>query len=480
MLIRKTVSIFAVSLSVSLFGQENLAFSNDRFSGISSAFSSPTQPFLNPNPWDLNIISANISVNNDYAYISERSFLSLVNSEVFARDEKNNITGENTPGILDFFNKNVSSAYVSEEVMGPSFSFRSNIKGKTFQFGLFTRQRMQASAIDVDNYLKFQNQSLPDPENFNFKPFQTNAMNWGEIGFNVATEIFPYASQQWILGGNIKYEIGFDAAGINSLNTVKLSASNADFDGEQTETVVMSDFNIVANYATNYNFETENYDLQKRGQGLGLDLGISMVDKDSKSDDYNLKLSLSLLDFGSVKFNGESHLFKGDNFVIVNNPNLNDVEFDNPEQYLKLLSSEVYGDENASLQRTSFTVGLPTNLHFNISKNVRENHYVNLDFIQRTPVFDNSLRRSNIVNVSYTIQKPFIGYGGSVSLYEYQKLQLGAYLRIGPLVLGSSNFLPLVFKQKKLNGGDFFIALKLYPFWDNEFKRHRRADCNCD
>ena len=109
-----------------------------------------------------------------------------------------------------------------------------------------------------------------------------------------------------------------------------------------------------------------------------------------------------------------------------------------------------------------------------------ENQYLGFDLIQRIPVFENSLTRSNIFNISYTVQKPVIGYGTSVSLYEYQSLQFGGYLRIGPLILGSENFFPLIFRQKKLHSGDFYIALKLYPFWDNEFKRHRRKDCNCD
>ena len=99
--------------------------------------------------------------------------------------------------------------------------------------------------------------------------------------------------------------------------------------------------------------------------------------------------------------------------------------------------------------------------------------------IQRIPVFENSLKRSNIFNVSYTVQKPVVGYGGSVSLYEYRSLQVGAYLRIGPLILGSENLFPLIFKQKRLHSGDFYIAIKLYPFWDNEMKRHRRENCNC-
>ncbi|MBO6211336.1 hypothetical protein, partial [Algoriella sp.] len=78
------------------------------------------------------------------------------------------------------------------------------------------------------------------------------------------------------------------------------------------------------------------------------------------------------------------------------------------------------------------------------------------------------------------IQKDGFGIGTSLSLYEYEKIGFGGYIRIGPLILGSENALPFVFKQNKLNSGNFYIGLKLYPFWDNEAKRRSREPCDCE
>ena len=462
------------------FAQENLAFSNDKFSGINSAAFSPTQPFLNSNPWDVNLFSESINFDNDYAYISDESFLSLRNSNIQTANIKQNITGGNTSGVLDFYNKNFGSYYFSSDLLGPSFSLKTKIKEKDFQLGIFTRLRTHSSAFHVDNYLKFGNQAMTEPENYTLQPINLTTMNWGEIGFNASTEIFPYAEQKWIIGANFKYEMGFDALNINSMNAIQLTKTYEQTNGVQKKTIIASNYNIEANIATNYNFETKKYELQKQGQGAGLDFGIVMIDKDKNTEDYNFKASLSVLDLGKVNFQGRKDLFKGNSLKILNNSDFKNTKFRNPQQYLEFLSKEVYGDEKTSLQGTAFSVGLPTSAHLNLSKNITENTYLNLDWIQRTPVFENSLKRSNIINVSYTIQKTYLGYGGSVTLYEYQKLQFGGYLRIGPLIIGSSNFFPLIFKQKKLNSGDFFIGLKIYPFWDNEFKRHRRADCNCD
>ena len=336
--------------------------------------------------------------------------------------------------------------------------------------------RTQSTAVNVDNYLRFGNQDLLEPELYILKPLKINFMNWAEIGFNVATEIFPYSDHQWIIGGNIKYEIGLDALNVEGKAPFQLTRSNDEAD---VKSIVASDYDIAASFVTNYNFETDRYEYQQRGKGLGLDFGLTFVDRDSNAEDYNLKAGLNVLDIGSVSFEGENHLLKGSPVELENNPTFKNTKFKSPHQFLQLLSNEVYGDENASLQGTDFKIGLPTRLHFNISKNIREHHYLNANWIQRIPVFENSLKRSNIFNVSYTVQKPVVGYGGSVSLYEYRSLQVGAYLRIGPLILGSENLFPLIFKQKRLHSGDFYIAIKLYPFWDNEMKRHRRENCNC-
>ena len=474
------VILFCNVLPYFIFGQENLIFTNDQYSGINSAIVSPMQPFLNTNPWDVNLFAEDIFFNTDYAYISKQSFLALATgSEIKSLDIKNNINGENTPSVLDFYNKELGNYHLSSDILGPSFSLKTKIKDKEFNLGLFTRLRTQSSAINVDNYLKFSNQKIEEPEFYLLQPLEINVMNWGEVGLNVATEIFTNSDYQWVLGANFKYEIGFDALNVKSKSPVGLNRIIEEINGVEEKTIFASNYTIEANYATNYNFETDRYEFKQKGKGFGFDFGIAFIDRFKEEENYNLKLSVNILDVGRINFTGEKHLFQGQTLKIINNPNLDNVKFDSPSQYLQLLSEEVYGNKNTSLQGTDFQMGLPTSLHFNFSKNIGGNRYFNADFIQRTPIFENSLKRSNVLQASYSVQKPVVGLGASMSLYEYRSLQFGGYLRLGPIILGSANFLPFVLKQNKLHSGDFYIAIKIYPFWDNEMKRHRRADCNC-
>lgn len=464
-----------------IFSQENLLFMNDLYGGINTAVVSPTQPYLNPNTLDVNLFSEDIFFNTDYAYISQQSYLGLITGgKIQSRNIKKNITGENTPSVLDYYNTELGNYHFSSDIFGPSFNFKTTIKEQTFSIGLLTRLRTQSSAIDFDNYLRFWNQDILEPESYLLQPLEINVMNWGELGLNFSTRIFNNSDYRWIIGANFKYEIGFDAVNVKSLSEMELNRVNEDIDGVDTKTITASNYNIKANFATSYNFNTDKYEPKQRGKGFGLDFGISMVDQMEDSDDYNFKWSANILDLGRIKFNGQTHLFNGNPVKVVNNPTLDEAEFESPEQYFQLLSQEAYGNPNSSLTGSDFEVGLPTSLHFNFSKNVGENRYINVNIIQRTPVFENSLKRTNVFQASYSVQKRVIGYGASMSLYEYKSLQMGGYFRIGPLILGSTNVLPFVFKQSKLHSGDFYIAIKIYPFWDSDFKKHRRANCYCD
>ncbi|WP_027377543.1 hypothetical protein [Kaistella palustris] len=356
----------------------------------------------------------------------------------------------------------------------------TQIRGKKFRAGLFSRLRTQTSALAVDNYLKYGNQDQIEPENYTLQPLKINFMNWGEIGLNAATEIFPYSDHQWIMGGNVKYLAGFDAFNVDSKSPLQLNRLSETDDGVAKKAIYASNFDLSAAFVTGYNFETKEYALKPSGKGFGLDLGIMMVDRAENSDEYNFKAGIHILDVGRINFTGENHIFKGDRVKVVNNQNFKNTRFNSPQQFLQLLSNEIYGSNTASLRGSDFSIGLPTSLHINASKNIGDHQFLSADWIQRLPLFENALKRSNIFNLSYTVQKAVVGFGASTSLYEYRSIQFGGYLRVGPLILGSENIFPLIFKQKKLHSGDFYIAIKLYPFWDNEMKRHRREKCDCD
>ena len=464
--------------------QNMISFGNDAYSGINAVALFPTQSFTNPNPWDVNLVAADVNAINNYLYISQQNVLSLAfGDKIKAANHRKGIDGENLPNILDYYNKKNANLLVGSDIYGPSFSVLTNIKSKKYVFGIFTKLRTQVSVIHFDNYLRYGNQSLAEPDEYIMHPFKTQVMNWGELGLNMATEIFTNSEKKWILGANLKYEIGLDVANIINQKDLKITSSEPSLSQDTNKkNIYVYDYDVAASYITNYNFDKKRYELKQNGKGLGLDLGISMIDKDDHEEEYNTKLSFGIVDLGSIRFGGGiNHRFaEGNKVWLQNNPVFDNQKFENPEQYLRLLSNEAYGDPNKSRIEDGFVVGLPTSIHLNYSQRVKSHHFININWIQRTPVFKNALKRNNLLNINYSVQKKWLGYGISSTLSEYNDLQFGGYLRLGPLILGSENALPLFIDQKKLHAANVYLAIKLYPFWDDELKRHRRQKCDCE
>lgn len=464
--------------------QDPYIFNHDRYSGISTVGISPTQSFLNPNRWDFHLFSNGIFIQNRYGYISKSSLIGLASGEIKESDIGQNITGENTKQIWDYFNYQQTGFHFSNELMGPSFSYNFEIGERFITAGFFTKLRTQSSIIEVDNYLQFTNQEIDEPILYNLDPFKANFMNWTEVGLNLATTILPYSPFQWILGANFKYIMGNDAFYVNNRNPALLRRDHEpvlDPNNPDLERKILfaSDFDVEVGYATGYNFENKAYEYQSIGKGYGFDIGLAMVNYNGNDEDYDFKMSFNVLDIGSVKFDGFVHEFIGKDFQYTHNPALEDIEFESVEQYAQIISEKIYGDPNKSLISNDFNIGLPTSLHINASKNIAKNTYVNADFVQRTPFFKNSLKRSNIVHLSYLYNTHKWAYGAALSLVEYETLRAGAFFRYGPLIIGSENFLPFFIPHQKLKGADFYLGLKIYPFRNRDMERRSRKPCKC-
>lgn len=461
--------------------QDPYIFSNDLYSGISAVGISPTQAFLNPNAWDFHLISENVFIQNKYGYISKSSLLGLGKGEVKEADIRQGTINANSKKLWNYYNFDQTGYHFSSELMGPSASFHFQVAEKDFVAGVFTKLRTQSSILKVDNYLQFENQNLLEPVLYNLQPFDATFMNWSEVGLNLSTELFPYSDFQWIAGINLKYLMGHDAFYVNNKSDALMRREfvpHEEIDSVDVKNLYISNFDVEVGYTTGYDFDSESYSFKPQGNGMGLDVGLTLVNSDS-NEGYNFKASVNVLDIGQIAYDGFVHSFQGDDFQYTNNPSLNGIAFENPEQIAQIISNEIYGNPNQSLISNRFKMGLPTSIHLNVSQNVGYQHYVNLNLIQRFPIFENSLKRSNILNVSYLFSSHKMGYGGSVSLYEYEKLQIGAFLRYGPFVIGSENVLPLFLPQKKLHAADIYFGIKIYPFKNRDIERRSREDCRC-
>ncbi|MBP7173379.1 MAG: hypothetical protein KBA33_04815 [Cloacibacterium sp.] len=478
----KRLYLLLVFLTNLCFSQDQLTYRLDRFSGVNGVIVDPTHSLVNDNHWDANIISVGTFLQNNYVYLNNSSVITAMQSDGF-------YTQENTPAynpdknyIQMGFNRNQNFyENLQVEIQGPSFAWRQKIKERDYAIGAFSRARSMVSGMNMDqsfgyDAIKTQLPSAILAPEYTVKASKINMANWAEIGLNLATRINENPFEQWLFGTNLKFLLGYDAAMLNIPKSFEVSVSDQDF--------LMKNYQVDAMATTAYNFDTQTYDWKKNnGLGGSIDIGISFVKNKYKTYrdqefEYDDKFSAALLDLGFISFKGENHTYRLNAQSLINfdtfQQNTNSLQ-----DFFAQLSQTIYGNPDRSRVSDSFKIGMPTSLMLNFDSNFYKNHHLNFSFFQRIPVFENSLRRPNIFSVSYSIQKNALSYGVSTSLYEYQSLRFGGYLRLGPLFLGSENILPIFFKHQKLQSFDFYIGLKLFPFWDNLLKKRQRQKCNC-
>ena len=380
--------------------------------------------------------------------------------------------------MIDYYSDNhKKDAFVQADVMGPSISYRLNYKNNV---GLYTRARAVASGRNLDpgfNYYNFHEINFGNL--YNLKKSDIQGAAWMEIGANFAHVLRENKEMQWSAGANLRYLVGTDAAYAKNLRDVSVSSKQ--------DTLSLSGADIEIGLVTGAEMYDENtageYKLQRKGGGIGLDIGTSLLKKRFTNDilidtdvTYKWKLNFSVLDLGYIRYkDAEVHRYTIDTPIIVDFNSANNQP--TVEKYFQDLSAQVYaGDSLKSKIDNRFVIGLPTALNLNFDYGITAHWYIKANVIQRVPVFENAIKRSNVINLNGRFQKEWIGISGGITSYEYKDLYLGGSLRIGPLIIGSDNFIPVIVRQKEATQADLYIGLKINKFWQN-FLMGR--SCNC-
>ncbi len=469
-----------LSFSIILNAQEQFNFKADNYSGINGVLLDPTHNLSNPNDWDVTILSMDAFVQNNYSYISDASILSLLlKRDLEIADPENGITGTTRKRTWDFYSTSENKdAYTQVDVLGPSGAIRLNYHNT---IGFFTRARVVAAARNVDsgfNYYNFHEINFGTPFTVDKSDLQGAA--WAEIGINYAKVLKESKEHKLSIGANLKYLMGTDAA--YAVNHKRAGAV------AQQDTIIFNNVDVEVGLVTGSEMYDEasagEYSLKKNGSGLGLDIGFTLEKKKYPNDilidtdvTYKWKINASLLDLGQLKYNNaEVHRYTLEGTQWVDFDQAANAE--TVEQYFQDLSKQIYnGDSIQSKIGNEFIIGLPTALNLNFDYGFTDRIYLKTNIIQRLPVFENALKRSNVINVNGRYQKNWLGISGGITAYEYQNIYLGGSLRIGPLTLGSDNFIPIAVPLREMKGADFYFALKINSFWNDLWKRHKKRCC---
>ena len=454
----KVIAIAILMLTLSyttLFSQEQLGLKLENYSGVNSLLLNPTYQTTSPFSWDINLVSAGVFFDNNYAYVRDASILDVINNSDAVRplpDLDPDVDNMDEFLIMDYYDGNNRKRVSSlTTVMGPSLLI--NLKSG-FSFGVFTNFRAAVSVRKLPpslNYYRFEEQL--NNEVFSVEPFKVATMAWSEIGFNLSRQI-EIAEGSIAFGGNLKVLNGYEAAYFNNRSNFNLQRIDDD-------SLYFENLDVEFGY-TNSNVDSDQFALNRNGMGVGLDLGFTYINSFDDGD-YIWKAGAALVDIGRISFSKNAVKHR----VITDFPVDIDVDdYDNSgtiEEKLSLFSYQTMYDSLASSQAGNFNIWLPAALTAYGDYRVTKNVYANVLLVQGLPLGENAIGRDNILALTPRYEHRWFGAMLPVSLYNYSKLRVGVSARLAFITIGSDN-LGSFFKQSELTGSDIYVGIKVNPF----------------
>jgi hypothetical protein len=425
------------------FAQDFPGFRSSNYAGVNGVFTNPANAADNRYHWDFNLLSFNANVGNNNA-----SYKLNTVSEFFK--------GDSLISKLFPLNNQPANVLVALAVHAPSVLF--NINNKT-SFAITTRVRSFGNVNDVDSRIvnTIRNQ---DGITYPYTNGSTNnmrlAMNgWAEAGLTFGRVLQDKGKHFFKAGITLRYlgGIGNSYAQINNLHgtVVEDAGGKGKYltDASGLLGVSAGGVNLNANNLTVNDFTKLD------ASGVGGDIGF-VYELRPDLEKYRLKVGLSLLDFGKVKYNTD-----------VVNTGLYDIHIPAGQAfYLNELKGKDINEYNGVLKNypqyftpkataSSYSVSLPTTVNIDVDYRVAKKFYINAAGFISTVKNDskpfNALYSSS-VSVTPRYESPIFDFYVPVTYNTLTKFNAGAGLRVGPLFLGSGSVLSaLVDKSKQLD-----------------------------
>jgi outer membrane protein OmpA-like peptidoglycan-associated protein len=440
------------------------------YTGISGVFSQPASTADNRLKVDVLLVAENNSVGNNYLLIDPyvlRKTKNVINSD---EDFQSKYVTESA------YNGKPKYVFARFDAMGPSAMVMLSPK---HAFGVFSRSRVfmnldnieDSLARNIYNNFTDQNfwQSMHSDDNISMQ-----IHGWSEIGLNYARVLYDNKTH-FVKGGlNVKYLRGL-GSGYIFIKDFQFSLQNEDY---------IDVFKTDVNYGHSDNINTEDLDKLissykiSSAASVGFDFGLVYEyrpdyreffrDLDGKKNvplkdknKYLFKVGISVTDIGSIKYQKSplSYDFHAD----VKNLSLDTfgtfgsiVEFDSFIQ-----SMFVYDQSDSN---SKYRMGLPTTISLQLDYHVYKNVYLNF-----TPAFSLKSGTGDINKThyfsTYTLtprwENKWFGVYNPISYDKVMGFNLGLALRLGPLILGTSNLLLPYFANMDFSGANAYFMLKV-------------------
>ncbi len=463
------LSIFICLLDIiEVNAQETPGLSVGNYTGIHALQSNPSAAIYSAYWLDFNIIGLEVFACNNGFYIPRSDFNV---TDLLRRDYVFPTYGKYNRSFLTKGGTFMRNFFTQNRVLLPSAMVVDITRGLSVGLLLQSREAASGDCIPYDianfGYYGLEHKAQHNIE-YNDYNIYTAGLVWTELGVNIGRTLKRERFDLWAAGITLKYLWGHSGyfARIDNVRYVVLNDSTMDIRNLDAK----AGFSLAIDYRNNDFPGPEGYTL---GHGFSFDLGITFIKTnrelrrlfpgrlcEARFEPYVFRLGLSLLDIGSIRFsrNAQKHVFDGVSHFW---EHARDFTYTTVDEAVNDISNRFYGNPTASLNDTSFTVGLPTAFSIQFDYHLNEKYYVHAMAIQAFPILgEEAVKRANVIYVMPRYETPAFEIGIPLSLYRYRIPRLGFWFRIYSFTLGTDN-LGMFLRTGDFNNADIYLSLRI-------------------
>jgi hypothetical protein len=460
---KNLIILFIVLLNV-CNGQEMAGVISGNYAGVNSIYLNPAFMIDSKVYLDINFISADVFLHNNYLYLPKEDF-SFFN--FFDKDHEFKKYGYNEL-LVDMYNNSKSKDIFSQlRINGPSIMYSSNDFAFAFYNSLRVANSLENLPINLAE-LAYEGLEHDPPYNQRFDNNNINftSMSWAEFGLSFSKNLKRFNRSRWDAGITIKRLFGYEGVynKIKNLDYVIRNDTVIEFFNLDAE----FGYSLPINYSNN-NFPDEGKLL--KGSGWGFDFGISFQRKEKEQsnqdfikncekeyEDYLYKIGLSFIDIGQIKFTENARKQVYDN-VGGEWDNFDSDNFSNFNKFIRSLSEVLYSDSNMSEKAKEISIFLPSAVSLQFDYHYLKYLYFNFAAIMPLKISEIGINRQNQILFIPRYEKSHFGINIPFSLYDFKYPRLGISVRYYFLTLGSDNLFGY-FGFKDFTGFDIYFAIK--------------------
>lgn len=414
------------------------------YTGVQSVFFNPAHTADSRYKFDLNLFGFNAGLANNKASYSLGSVFSTFSSN----DALNSL----------FSGDGRISGQLQIDILGPSLLISLPKKSG---IALTSRLRGQFTITDLDG--KLAKTILNDINNEVVFPYTISSGNnmriningWAEYGLSYGRVLKEDGNHFIKIGLTAKYLAG---AGNTYLQIDQLSGTITHDPNATNSSIYLAPGSrgvIGLGISGAMGSLTPGDLLKSSSNGLGADLGIvyEYRDDENSKHPYKYRVSASLLDLGSIKYDRDLNSSATYTMLVTSLPgfdlaSLQGISLDNYKQVLSTNPNFIPAPNN---NEPILKVSLPTSLQLYGDMHLKNNLYISAGTQISLP--NRSKPENPFVYSGFTLTPRYEGRG--IGLYvpvnynSLSKLSIGTTLRIGPLYVGSGSILSALFSQSK-------------------------------